>query len=125
VPAYTPEQCDELFTRFANACDLEGLVSLYEADAVLAQAEGPPARGAAAIRAALAELLASAPRLEMKVVRALRAGDDLAALTSDYSIEMTGPDAKRFSVAGRSAVVTRRQPDGSWRIAIDDPYAGS
>jgi len=118
--ADTPERCDELFTRFANARDLEGLVSLYEPDACLAQETGPPARGAAAVRDSLAGFLATQPELEMKVVRALRAGDDLAVLYSDYRVRVAG---QREPIAGRSMIVVRRRPDGSWRIVVDDPYA--
>jgi uncharacterized protein (TIGR02246 family) len=123
MAARAPSQCDELFTRFTNAGDLEGLVSLYDRDATLAQPEGPPARGSDAIRASLAEMLASKPRLEMTLVRELL-GDEVALRTSDYAIEMTGPDGKRFSIKGRSTVVSRRQADGSWRLVLDDPYAG-
>lgn len=122
MPAHSPEQCDELFTRFTNARDLDGLVSLYEPDAVLAQGDAEPARGSAAIREALADLLASEPRLEMAVVRALRAGDALAVLYSDYTMRMRGPDGKLVAISGRSMIVVRRQADDSWRIAVDDPY---
>ena len=122
MPAHTPEQCDELFTRFANARDLEGLVSLYEPDAVLAQQSGEPARGAAAVRASLAGLLAAEPALEMKVVRKLAAGDDLAVLYSDYRIRMQGAPEP---ISGRSMIVVRRRPDGTWRILVDDPFVSA
>jgi len=120
--ATTPEQCDELFTRFANARDLEGLVGLYEPEACLAQLQGPPARGLAAVRESLAGFLASKPELEMKVVRALPAGDDLAVLYSDYRVRVEG---QKDPLAGRSMIVVRRRPDGSWRILVDDPYVSA
>src|SRR5262249_10817946 len=121
--AETPEACDELFTRFANARDLEGLVSLYESEACLAQAEGPPARGTAAIRASLAEFLAGEPELEMKVVRRLPAGAGLAVPYSDSPATVRGPDGRKVPVSGRSMIAVRRQRDGGWRIAVDDPYS--
>ena len=120
--ATTPEQCDELFTRFANARDLEGLVGLYEPEACLAQLQGPPARGLAAVRESLAGFLASRPELEMKVVRALPAGDDLAVLYSDYRMRVEG---QKDPLAGRSMIVVRRRPDGSWLILVDDPYVSA
>ena len=120
--ATTPEHCDELFTRFANAGDLEGLVALYEPEACLAQPQGPPACGTAAVRESLAGFLATQPELEMKVVRALRAGDDLAVLYSDYRVRAVG---QAEPLAGRSMIVVRRRPDGSWRILVDAPYVSA
>ena len=35
----------------------------------------------------------------------------------------TGPDGKAVSMAGQSTEVVRRQPDGTWRYVVDNPYA--
>ena len=52
---------------------------------------------------------------------------DLAYVRGHSRVEWvtgTGPDAKRSGNAGTNLTVLRRQPDGSWRIAVqmwDDP----
>ncbi len=50
MAAKRPEELHKLFVAAFNAADLEGLAALYEADAVLATAQGA-ARGAADRRA--------------------------------------------------------------------------
>lgn len=104
--AAEPEELGRMFVERANARDLDGLVALYEPGAVLAGRDGP-AVGQQAIRARLAEFLASAPTLTGTARPAVRHGD--LALTS------TG------FPGGATAEVARRQPDGSWLWVIDQP----
>lgn len=119
----TPEDCDALFERHVNAGDLDGLVALYEPDATLSAAPGETAVGHAAIREALAPLIAARARITMHVVRVARAGDDLAMLYNDWTGSLTTPDGTVADMAGKAIEVVRRQADGTWRFAIDDAYA--
>jgi ketosteroid isomerase-like protein len=34
-----------------------------------------------------------------------------------------GPDGVLIERSGRAIEIVRRQTDGTWRVAIDDPYA--
>lgn len=123
MTARTPEDCDRLFAEYTNAGDLDALIELYEPRASLIQQDGSAATGHAAIRAALGELLGSNPRIQMKTVKLAKGGaGDLAVLYSEWSLATNGPDGKRTETAGRSVEIVRRQPDGSWRFAIDDPH---
>jgi ketosteroid isomerase-like protein len=105
--AAQPEDLGRFFVQRANAGDLEGLVALYESDAVLAVPGGAAAAGADAIRQALRRFLAGRPTVSGESQPALRLGD--LALTST-----------RFE-GGATAEVARRQPDGSWLWVIDQP----
>jgi len=117
------EECDALFERHMNAGDLDALVALYEANATLVgAADQPTAVGQAAIREALAPMIAAKARITMRVVRVERAGDDLALLYNDWSASATAPDGRTAEMSGRAIEIIRRQPDGTWRFAIDDPY---
>lgn len=103
-----PEDLGHLFVERANAGDVDGLVALYEPDAVLALPGGGRARGHAEIRRAYAELLRDRPAFTPGEQRpALRIGE--LALTSTI---ITG---------GATAEIARQQPDGSWRWAADQP----
>jgi uncharacterized protein (TIGR02246 family) len=119
----TPEECDELFARHLNAGDLDGLVSLYEPRAVLVQQDRSIAAGTAAVREGLAGFVAMKPRITMNVIQVVRVGDDLAALYNDWSLTATGPDGASVSASGKAIELTRRQSDGSWLFALDDPFA--
>jgi ketosteroid isomerase-like protein len=105
--ALQPEDLDRLFLERANAGDVDGVVALYELDAVLAIAPGRLAVGAQAIRLFYTELLASPPRFTGVIRPAIRNGD--IAITSTTR-------------AGNATVeVARRQSDGSWLWMIDQP----
>ncbi|MGH7910104.1 MAG: YybH family protein [Candidatus Dormibacteraceae bacterium] len=106
--AETPEDLPHLFLERANAGDLDGLVDLYEADAVVAFPNGQRAVGHAEIRRVYGELLRVQPRFLAGVARPTLLVGDLA-LTSNVRPTAT------------AAEVARRQPDGSWRWVVDDP----
>jgi uncharacterized protein (TIGR02246 family) len=117
-----PVDAHRRFQEAFNAGDLEGLMALYEPDAVLVPQPGAePVRGAQAIRAALAGFLALKGRLELGTRHVLRHGD-IALLRSAWRLKGTGPDGKPVEMAHGSAEVVRRQADGSWRYIIDHPF---
>lgn len=107
--ALTPEDLQRFFVPRANAGDVDGLVALYEPNALLALPDGQVAIGAEEIRAFYATLLADRPQFEPGEHQpALRHGD--LALTSS-----------RLTNGTVTAEIARRQPDGTWRWAIDQP----
>lgn len=105
--ARQPEDLGRFFVERANAGDLEGLVELYEPDAVLAAPPGTVSSGREEIRRAHEQFLAGRPTLTGESRPALRFGD--LALTST-----------RFP-GGATVEVARRQPDGTWLWVIDQP----
>jgi ketosteroid isomerase-like protein len=108
--ARDPEDLSRLFIERINTQDVEGLVALYEQDAVLATPDGGAVRGEEAIRQFYAALTASAPQFAPGEQHpALRLGE--LALTS----------TRLPGGAGATAEVARRQPDGSWRWVLDRP----
>jgi ketosteroid isomerase-like protein len=108
-PARNPEDLARFFMVRANAGDVEGLVALYEPDALLAGPAGQAIRGHDAIRRFYAQLLADRPTFQAGDQRpALRCGD--LALTSS-----------RLLNGIVTAEVARQQPDGTWLWAIDQP----
>lgn len=121
----TPEDADRLFAERMNAGDVEGLVALYEPAGVLVREDGTPVVGPAALRDELGGILALRPRITMRVTRVVSSGDDLALLYNDWSLTATAPDGSAVALEGRASELVRRQADGTWRYAIDDPYARS
>ena len=107
--ATEPDDLSRFSIERANAGDVEGLVALYEPNAVLAFPPGNLATGHAEIRTVYEQLVAAAPVLTPGRQHPTRMSDDLALTactqtTGEVSVE-----------------VARRQPDGSWLWAVDEP----
>jgi ketosteroid isomerase-like protein len=117
----TPEQLLNSIAEGINTGNLGALLQLYEPDAAFAVQPGSLSHGAIGVREALAGFLAMKGKLDLKVTRVLEAGG-LALVTGVWSFAGTGPDGKPVKLASKSADVLRRQPDGSWRFVIDNPW---
>jgi uncharacterized protein (TIGR02246 family) len=122
MPAQNPEDVDRLFEQYLNAGDLENLVALYEDDGVLMVPGGEIFQGTARLREGLGGLIAGKPTVSCKVTQTLRAGDT-AVCYNDWSMSAPGPDGQTVQYSGKALEVVRRQADGTWKFAIDDPNA--
>jgi len=105
--ATRPEDLSRLLVERLNAADVDGLVALYEPDAVLALADGRIVRGSAELREAFAQFVAGRPTFKPgRPSPALRSGE--LALTSS-----------RLPDGTVTAEVARLQSDGTWLWVID------
>ena len=106
-----------------NRADLDGYTAAYEPDATLVvPPEGTIASGRDAIRVATAPVFATRPRMRSRVLHALEAGE-LAVTHARWELTGTGPDGNPITLTGRGTIVSRRRPDGTWGILIDDPMS--
>ncbi|MGU3358858.1 YybH family protein [Methylobacterium sp. M6A4_1b] len=104
--AHEPEDLARLFNERANAGDVEGLVALYERDAVLAAGK-VVATGHVEIRQFYADLLARKSDFPAaETLPAIRNGD----------LAMTFARLPNGTISVETA---RRQADGGWRWLID------
>lgn len=117
----TPRHVLQSIVDGINAGDLDRLLTLYERQAAFATQPGQLSHGLSGVREALAASVQMRGRLDLDVTRVLEAGD-LALVTTKWSFAGTGPDGAAVTLAARSADVLRRQADGSWRMAIDNPW---
>ena len=121
MPARNPEELDRLFATAMNAGDLDALVALYEPEAIIMPTPGQTAVGTTAIREALSAFVAMKPAVTL-AARALAQAGDIALTSARWELAGTGPDGAPVRMAGQSAEVARRQPDGSWLFVIDNPW---
>jgi ketosteroid isomerase-like protein len=94
-----------------------------QADAKVFPQPGNPVTGRAAIREALAPFVALGGQIQLRT-DAVSENGDLAVAYGEWTL--TGgadPDGNPVNLEGRSTDVMRRQSDGSWLDAIDDPYS--
>jgi uncharacterized protein (TIGR02246 family) len=123
MAAETPREVIEQFSRVMAEQDLGGAMELYEPDAVFSPEPGRPVSGLASIGEALEGFLALRPTLTGEIEKVLES-DDIALVRNRWRLTGTGPAGEAVEMSGTSADVMRRQSDGSWRIAIDDPWSG-
>jgi len=105
--AAKPNDLEKLFVSRANERDIEGLLQLYEMDAIVETADGELFVGSDTLRRLFTRYAAGRP--------ALSKSRQLASLTSG-DLAMT---ASVHSNGDVSVEVARRQPNGSWRWVID------
>ena len=105
-PVRDPQDLEPLLVSRQRSGDLEGMVALYEPDAVL-ECGGRHVRGARAIRAFYSEQLATGKKFEL--------GEQLPAMISgDLALTST-----RLPDGDVTAEVARLQSDGTWLWVID------
>ena len=112
-PANEPNDLEKFFVERANTGDVDGLVALYEPNAIVAYGDGEVAIGLNQIREFFVKFLANRPQLDPSIqATALSSGD--LALTSS-----------RLSNGDITAEVARRQPDGTWLWVVDQFALGN
>lgn len=116
-----PEEVLDSITKGINAGDLESLMTLYEPQACFATQPGTLATSPDGIRESLRNFIDMKGKLELKVKSVLRA-NDLALVTTEWSFSGTESDGKPVNITSKSADVLRQQPNGTWRLVIDNPW---
>jgi ketosteroid isomerase-like protein len=106
-PARDPQDLERLLVSRERDGDVDGMVALYESDAVIDCGEGQPIRGIEAIRAFFIELVAQGRKFEL--------GDQRPALVSG-DLALTSTRSRDGSL---TAEIARRQSDGTWLWVID------
>ncbi|EMY33655.1 hypothetical protein D477_013646 [Arthrobacter crystallopoietes BAB-32] len=101
-----------------NAKDLDGMLELFEQDAVFVPQPGAPTTGGET-RQALSGFLELGLPINLEVRHLYLAGD-VALAVADWSIAGTAADGSQVDMAGTTADVLRRGNDG-WKFAIDNP----
>ncbi len=122
MPAHKPEECNLLLFKAHESGDLEAIVALYEPNAVFVVSPDKVVTGHAAIREVLQGFIAAKATGNLDAVTAVPSADGSVAFTSAKgSSTSPGPDGKPVTTPFHSIEVVRKQPDGTWRIIIDDP----
>jgi uncharacterized protein (TIGR02246 family) len=117
----TPEEVLHSVTECINSGNLDSLMMLYESDACFAFQPGQFIKGREGIRQSVQGFVDMKGKLESKVKRVLRAAD-LALVISEWSFKGTGPEGNPVNIASIATDVLRQQPNGTWRVIIDNPW---
>jgi uncharacterized protein (TIGR02246 family) len=122
-PANQPAAIHELFQTAFNARDLAAILALYEPAAVFVTGPGLCVTGRDAIRKVFEAVFAMKPVMRLETASILENGD-LALLEGSWVWIGANREGDPVQITGTSREVIRRQPDGRWLYAIDDPGTG-
>ncbi|MCP4708953.1 MAG: nuclear transport factor 2 family protein [Planctomycetes bacterium] len=106
-PALEPNDLEKFFVERANAGDVEGLLALYESNAIVSFGDGNVAIGLNQIRDFFIEYLANKPRFDPSNQSPALCSGNLALTSS------------RLNNGDITAEIARRQPDASWLWVVD------
>jgi uncharacterized protein (TIGR02246 family) len=121
MPINSPAQGDDVWREHFNGGDVDGLVALYEEDALFVpEPGGKPLVGREAIREFCLNFPVTDATIEFRP-RTILERDANALTYSDWTIRGTGPDGPS-EMEGQATLLMRRQADGTWLIAVDDPF---
>src|SRR5262249_44230024 len=122
IVAAQPEHVIDEFVKFFNGKDLDGILDhLYEDDAVLVPQPGPGSvSGRAAIREVLEAFLAMGGTMSVIAAAAYTHGD-IGLTHTHWRLDARGGDP----MEARTAEIVHRQPDGTWRYVIDNPWGAN
>nr|WSY48737.1 nuclear transport factor 2 family protein [Streptomyces sp. NBC_00886]WSY57527.1 nuclear transport factor 2 family protein [Streptomyces sp. NBC_00886] len=119
TPITDPAQLPLAFEKAMNSGKLDEVLSLLAPGAVMRAVTGETVTGQA-LRDYTAGSIAGKAQLSNGPSRVV-AGDDIAFITEDWTLEINTPDGNRKKATGTSANVARRSQDGGWRMAIINP----
>ncbi len=123
----TPDQAAvldvvERMTTDLRHGNVDAVMTAYEPGAAIAFQPGTSVSDAAAARAAFAELAALNPDFSYDAGHEVIVAGDLAIHFAPWNLMATAPNGEAITDTGLSVAVLRRQPDGAWRMVIDNPY---
>lgn len=118
MPFSRPEDLHAAFSEAMQAQDVDALLDLYEPNAIVVLPDGTRLTGSDALRAMFDRLVAAGTGMQ-GTPRKVLVADDVALTSTAYEVE-SGQSGDQATTT-ETAEVSRRQPDGSWRVVIDAP----
>jgi uncharacterized protein (TIGR02246 family) len=115
MSAKTPEEVDQLFVKFMKEGDVDSVIDLYDPEVTFVNQAGEIKKGRSAIREELGRFAETKQVFQFNIKKIIQNGD-YALVHNQW--EMITPK----KMTGYAMEVMRRQPDGSWRFFIGDPF---
>jgi uncharacterized protein (TIGR02246 family) len=119
MAAQHPQDLHKLFAEAFNGGDVEGLVKLYEPNALMASPERQTITGTEAIREMYQQFLATAGKMTIETIAAFESPEGLALLHGQWTLH---DKSGAVAMSGRNTETARKQSDGTWLFLIDNPF---
>jgi ketosteroid isomerase-like protein len=114
MPAKSPEEICYLFKQYMAEGDLDSALSVYDQEAVFLNRSGEVKEGEG-LRQELAPFAAVKAIFDFNIKQIIQSGD-IALMHTEWKVSSPEP------MSVYAIEVARRQPDGTWRWLIGDPF---
>lgn len=111
---------EKMTTAFQNN-QIETVMSSYEPGAAIAFEPGQPITDEELHRQMFSGMAAAMPVFSYSGHEVIVSGDT-AVHIAPWHMKAHSPDGEAIEQSGLSIAVLRRQPDGSWKMVIDNPH---
>jgi len=115
MPARSPHDICRLFQQYMAAGDLDAVLGVYDPEAVFLNQSGEVTHGMGGLRQELAPFAAMKASFNFTIKQVIQAGD-IALMHTEWQVSAPRP------MSVYAIEVARRQPDGTWRWLIGDPF---
>jgi uncharacterized protein (TIGR02246 family) len=120
--AQNPGEIYATYLKAFNAGNVDATIACYEPHACFMSRSGRAAYGAAELREVFRNTFANRPQMKFNVRKIIPAGDDLALVVLEWRSKAVAADGEVRLWSGMATDIVRRQPDGEWKIVLDNPY---
>lgn len=111
----------EKMTASFQSGDIDAVMRSYEPNAKISFEPGKPVSDPKLARAMFEGASAMKPTFTYAGHEVIVEGGTAVHL-APWTMTATGPDGSKIEQSGLSVAVLRRQPDGGWRMIIDNPH---
>jgi uncharacterized protein (TIGR02246 family) len=115
MPATSPEEICRLFQQYMAEGDIDLVLSVYDPEAVFLNQSGEVKKGRQGLRQELAPFAAVKAIFDFNIKQVIQSGD-IALMHTEWKVSSPQP------MSVYAIEVARRQPDGTWRWLIGDPF---
>ena len=115
MPAKSPEEICCLFQQYMAEGDIDSLLSVYDPEAVFLNQSGEVKKGEG-LRQELVPFAAKRATFDLNIKQVIQSGD-IALMHTEWKVSAPPQQVSVYAIE-----VARRQPDGTWRWLIGDPF---
>ena len=120
--AYTAADVHPIYARAFNSGDIESTVACYKSNGCFVAKSGRVARGTEELREVYRITFASKPTIKVDLGEIICAGeDDLALVIGRWESTAQTPVGETKAWSGTYTDIVRKQPDGTWKLVLDNP----
>lgn len=117
MTAKSPEEICRLFQKHMAQGDIDLILSIYDSDVAFLNQAGKIRRGVEELRQELTPFAEAKATFDFKIIQIIQSGD-IALMHTAWNIS----SSRHQEMNSYAIEIAPRQPDGTWRWLIGDPF---